>query len=297
MSRTSSSSTTTTTRTSNSSASINHQYQFSYDIDQDHIDYNFSISSSSTNSTESTLVPRKYGGFLHAKQKVPNVTKGGPPTFFSIIRSFFRCTSLCKLFPSYSCRWIALPSKVLAIAPSSSSPNLGRKFTGTLYGHKKGHVNFVVQLDPKSEPVLLLELGTSTAMLVKEMSSGLVRIALECEKKPSDQTNGGRGRSTSKIYLEPVWTMYCNGKKYGYAVSRTCNESDWHVLNTIHTVSAGAGVIPMDKTRMENWSDGELMYMRAKFDRVVGNRDSEAFYMLSPDGTGGPELSIFLLRI
>ncbi|MCL7050421.1 hypothetical protein MKW94_024483 [Papaver nudicaule] len=132
-------------------------------------------------------------------------------------------------------------------------------------------------------------------MLVKEMSSGLVRIALECEKKPSDQR--GRSASSSRIFQEPLWTMYCNGKKYGYAVSRTCSESDWHVLNTIQTVSAGAGVIPMDKTRMENWSDGELMYMRAKFDRVVGNRDSEAFYMLSPDGTGGPELSIFLLRI
>ncbi|KAI3990084.1 hypothetical protein MKX01_013570 [Papaver californicum] len=290
MSRSSSSS-TTTTRTSNSSASINHQYQYSYDIDRDHIDYNFSISSSATNSTgASSLVPRRY-----AKQKL-NVTKGGPLTFFSIIRSFFRCTSICKLFPSYSCHWITLPSKVLAIAPST--PNLGRKFTGTLYGHKKGHVNFAVQHDPTSEPVLLLELGTSTAMLVKEMSSGLVRIALECEKKPSDQTNGGwRGRSISKIFQEPMWTMYCNGKKYGYAVSRTCSESDWHVLNTIQTVSAGAGVIPMDKALMENWSDGELMYMRAKFDRVVGNRDSEAFYMLSPDGTGGPELSIFLLRI
>ncbi|RZC83453.1 hypothetical protein C5167_046238 [Papaver somniferum] len=295
MSRSSSSS-TTTTRTSNSSASINHQYQYSYDIDRDHIDYNFSISSSSTN-TEASLVSRKSGGSHHAKQKLSNVTKGGPLIFFSIIRSFFRCTSICKLFPSYSCHWINLPSKVLAIAPSSSSPNLGRKFTGTLYGHKKGHVNFAVQHDPKSEPVLLLELGTSTAMLVKEMSSGLVRIALECEKKPSDQTNGGRGRSTGKIFQEPMWTMYCNGKKYGYAVSRTCSESDWHVLNTIQTVSAGAGVIPMDKARMENWSDGELMYMRAKFDRVVGSRDSEAFYMLSPDGTGGPELSIFLLRI
>jgi uncharacterized protein (TIGR01570 family) len=43
-------------------------------------------------------------------------------------------------------------------------------------------------------------------------------------------------------------------------------------------------------------SEGELMYMRARFERVVGSRDSEAFYMLNPDGNGGPELSIFLLR-
>lgn len=44
-------------------------------------------------------------------------------------------------------------------------------------------------------------------------------------------------------------------------------------------------------------SEGELLYMRARFERVVGSRDSEAFYMLNPDGNGGPELSIFLLRI
>ena len=51
----------------------------------------------------------------------------------------------------------------------------------------------------------------------------------------------------------------------------------------------------------------EIMYMRAKFDRVIGSRDSEAFYMINPDcsssgdggkfNSGGPELSIFMLRI
>jgi uncharacterized protein (TIGR01570 family) len=39
------------------------------------------------------------------------------------------------------------------------------------------------------------------------------------------------------------------------------------------------------------------MYMRAKFERVVGSRDSEAFYMINPDGNAGPELSIYLLRV
>jgi hypothetical protein len=29
----------------------------------------------------------------------------------------------------------------------------------------------------------------------------------------------------------------------------------------------------------------------------VGSRDSEAFYMMNPDGSGGPELSIYLLRV
>jgi uncharacterized protein (TIGR01570 family) len=96
--------------------------------------------------------------------------------------------------------------------------------------------------------------------------------------------------------------MYCNGRKLGLAVSRTCGESDWHVLSTVRSVSVGAGVIPVvdDGKKGSRSSEGlgELLYMRARFERVVGSRDSEAFYMLNPDGSnGGPELSIFLLRI
>lgn len=94
--------------------------------------------------------------------------------------------------------------------------------------------------------------------------------------------------------------MYCNGRKCGYAVTRKCGESDWHVLRTVQRVSVGAGVIPVvddgGKSATSS-SEGELLYMRARFERVVGSRDSEAFYMLNPDGNGGPELSIFLLRI
>lgn len=154
-------------------------------------------------------------------------------------------------------------------------------------------MNFAVQDDPRSEPVLLLELAMSTAALVKEMSSGLVRIALECEK----------GRNL-RLFQEPRWSMYCNGRKTGYAVSRTCADWDWHVLSTVQTVSVGAGVIPMVEGGPKSGrsggsarSEGELLYMRARFERVVGSRDSEAFYMMNPDKNGGPELSIFLLRI
>ncbi|GMY18768.1 protein MIZU-KUSSEI 1 [Fagus crenata] len=136
----------------------------------------------------------------------------------------------------------------------------------------------------------------STSNLVKEMSSGLVRIALECDK-----VNNVVNVSTRKLFQEPTWTMYCNGRKCGYAVSRTCGEFDLHVLSTIQSVSVGAGVIPVvedvKKSGGGGGSEGELLYMRARFERVVGSRDSEAFYMMNPDGNGGPELSIFLLRI
>ncbi|KAK8593596.1 hypothetical protein V6N13_042836 [Hibiscus sabdariffa] len=202
--------------------------------------------------------------------------------FSSLLRSLLKIIAFPNFIPA-SCKWLTLPTHL------SITPSLGRKVTGTLFGHRRGHVSFAVQDDPRSEPVLLLELAMSTASLVKEMSSGLVRIALESEK--------GHGR-TRKLFHEPVWTMYCNGRKSGYAATRTCTESDWHVLSTVQSVSVGAGVIPVvEDAGKGGGSEGELLYMRAKFERVVGSRDSEAFYMLNPDNNGGPELSIFLLRI
>ncbi|XP_075474391.1 protein MIZU-KUSSEI 1 [Primulina tabacum] len=216
-----------------------------------------------------------------------NRTRSGVSTFLRSLLSFISFPSM--MLPS--CKWLTIPRTHL-----STTPSLGRKVTGTLFGHRRGHVSFSVQDDPRSEPVLLIEFGVSTSALVKEMSSGLVRIALECEKG-SPPSRGGR-RSSVSLFGEPLWTMYCNGRKCGHAVSRMCTESDWHVLSTVQSVSVGAGVIPVvDDGRKGGAWEGELLYMRARFERVVGSRDSEAFYMLNPDGNGGPELSIFLLRI
>ncbi|GAV91894.1 DUF617 domain-containing protein [Cephalotus follicularis] len=218
---------------------------------------------------------------------------------YSLVRSLFNMITIPNVIPT-TCKWLSIPSQL------SITPSLGRKVTGTLFGKRRGHVSFAVQDDPWSEPVLLLELAMSTSTLVKEMSSGLVRIALECEKFSSSDVPVQTGRVRSgKLFNEPLWTMYCNGRKCGYATSRTCGESDWqrwesywHVVNTVQRFSVGAGVIPVvDDGRKVSSEMGELLYMRAKFERVVGSRDSEAFYMLNPDNSGGPELSIFLLRL
>ncbi|XVF07200.1 hypothetical protein REPUB_Repub06bG0118200 [Reevesia pubescens] len=210
--------------------------------------------------------------------------------FSSLLRSVLKIIAFPNIIPT-TCKWLTLPTHL------SITPSLGRKVTGTLFGHRRGHVSFAVQDDPRSEPVLILELAMSTSSLVKEMSSGLVRIALECEKvsgRPPLQPG-----QTGRLFHEPMWTTYCNGRKSGYAVMRTCTESDWHVLSTVQSVSVGAGVIPVvEDARKGGGSElGELLYMRARFERVVGSRDSEAFYMMNPDNNGGPELSIFLLRI
>ncbi|KAL3533755.1 hypothetical protein ACH5RR_007276 [Cinchona calisaya] len=258
--------------------------------------------SSSCRSTQD-IIPSNY---MRSSAFVPDpseefsdrslVGRGGSPISFhrlnkaryglsTLLRSFLSIISFPAFIPT--CKWLVIPNLQLSITPS-----LGRKVTGTLFGNRRGHVSFAVQENPRSEPVSIIELAVTTATLVKEMSSGLVRIALECEKAVPH-----RGRPT-KLVHEPMWTMYCNGKKCGYALSRACTESDWHVLGTIKSVSVGAGVIPVvDDGLKDGASEGELLYMRAKFERVVGSRDSEAFYMMNPDGTGGPELSIFLLRI
>ncbi|XP_022743767.1 protein MIZU-KUSSEI 1-like [Durio zibethinus] len=209
--------------------------------------------------------------------------------FSSLIRSLLKIIAFPNIIPA-TCKWLTLPTHL------SITPSLGRKVTGTLFGHRRGHVSFAVQDDPRSEPVFLLELAMSTSSLVKEMSSGLVRIALECEKIPL--RTAAQPDRTGRLFHEPKWTMYCNGRKSGYAVTRTCTDSDLHVLRTVQSVSVGAGVIPVvEDAGKGGGSEGELLYMRARFERVVGSRDSEAFYMMNPDNNGGPELSIFLLRL
>ncbi|XVF56173.1 hypothetical protein PTKIN_Ptkin06aG0096300 [Pterospermum kingtungense] len=233
-------------------------------------------SSSSSSSPSSSL------------QRLHNVNS----RFSSLLCSFLKIIAFPNIIMPTTCKWLTLPAHL------STTPSLGRKVTGTLFGNRRGHVSFAVQDDPRSEPVLLLELAMSTSGLVKEMSSGLVRIALECEKAAG--RSAVQQNRTGRLFHEPMWTMYCNGRKSGYAVRRTCSESDWHVLRTVQSVSVGAGVIPVVENARKGGgtgSEGELLYMRAKFERVVGSRDSEAFYMMNPDNNGGPELSIFLLRI
>ncbi|XP_057507995.1 protein MIZU-KUSSEI 1-like [Actinidia eriantha] len=172
---------------------------------------------------------------------------------------------------------------------SHQHAGLGTRVFGTIFGYRRGHVHFAFQEDPKLTPAFFVELATSTSVLVREMASGLVRIALECEKKT--EKKGG------KLLDEPIWRTYCNGRKCGYAVRRECGPEEWKVLGRVGPVSMGAGVVPGSGNGSGSRSDGELMYMRAKFERVVGSKDSEAFYMMNPDGHGGPELSIYLLRV
>ncbi|XP_074271579.1 protein MIZU-KUSSEI 1-like [Silene latifolia] len=183
------------------------------------------------------------------------------------------------------------------ISPSCKFPEIaqggrvGSKITCTLFGYRKGRVSLAMQENPKCLPTLVIELAMQTNVLQKEMSLGMVRIALECEKNVE---------KVHKIRLldEPIWTMYCNGKKMGYGVKREAMDDDLNVMELLKAVSMGAGVLP-GKSEIEG-CDGELAYIRAHFEHVVGSKDSETLYMLSPDANAnvdGPELSIFFVRL
>lgn len=194
---------------------------------------------------------------------------------------------------------------VLTALGRNRSPQLGlrSRVVGTLFGSRRGHVHFAFQRDPNSHPAFLIELATPISGLVKEMASGLVRIALECDKEKEENKKAG-----GRLLEEPVWRTFCNGKKCGFASRRECGAKEWKILKAVEPISMGAGVLPVNEDAEsgggggcskegEGGSDGEIMYMRAKFERIVGSRDSEAFYMMNPDSNGAPELSMYLLRV
>ncbi|KAK4777210.1 hypothetical protein SAY86_005898 [Trapa natans] len=176
-----------------------------------------------------------------------------------------------------------------AFRTRSGSPlGLGTRVVGTLFGNRKGHVHFALQKDPAAPPALLVELASPISGLVREMTSGLVRISLESDKA-SDPPQ-------KRLLEEPLWRAYCNGKRCGFAARLECEPREWKVLKAVEMISTGAGVLPAAGDDDPD-HDGEIMYMRAKFERIVGSRDCEAFYMMNPDRNGSPELSVYLLRL
>ncbi|MCO5581773.1 hypothetical protein L7F22_035662 [Adiantum nelumboides] len=134
--------------------------------------------------------------------------------------------------------------------------------TGTIFGQRKGRVNFCVQEDPAGPPLLLLEIAIPTHLLVKEMQSGLLRITLECDKKNSIANNplylddSLSPSSIFPLFSEPVWSMYCNGRKVGFAMKKTAkSDSDPAtaiLMSLIQGVTSGAGVIPCQMTTNNN---------------------------------------------
>ncbi|KAK6258819.1 hypothetical protein SCA6_013293 [Theobroma cacao] len=158
--------------------------------------------------------------------------------------------------------------------------------TGTIFGYRRGKVSFCIQANSKStNPILLLEFAVPTAVLAREMQGGILRIALEC-------TSSGNDGNSDSVLSVPVWTMYCNGRKVGYAFKRRPSKADMDALRLMGSVVVGTGMI----SGKELDHDDELMYLRANFDRVRGSSHSESFHLIDPDGNIGQELSVFFFR-
>ncbi|KAJ4715585.1 protein MIZU-KUSSEI 1-like [Melia azedarach] len=230
--------------------------------------------------TSSSVSPTPAVGGKPSSLVQPSQKKKNKPKFFRVFRSVFR--SFPIVTPAM-CKMSVAPGNLSEKGNTSG----GRKVTGTLFGYRKGRVSLSIQENPRCLPTLVVELAMQTNVLQKEMGSGMVRIALECEKRPE--------KDKIKLLEEPLWSMYCNGKKTGYGVKREASEEDLHVMELLKAVSMGGGVLPGNSDA--EGPDGELAYIRAHFERVVGSKDSETLYMLSPEGNNGPELSIFLVRI
>ncbi|KAK3226283.1 hypothetical protein Dsin_006145 [Dipteronia sinensis] len=158
---------------------------------------------------------------------------------------------------------------------------------GTIFGQRRGHVWFCVQHDRLStRPILLLELSVPTNQLVKEMQSGLVRIALECARPEL---------CSCSLRSVPVWVVFCNGRKIGFAIRRKASFQNRLMLKTMQSMTVGAGVIPAGLGSSGSDTE-EIMYMRANYEHVVGSADSESFHLINPDESSGQEFSVFLLR-
>nr|GLL36953.1 protein MIZU-KUSSEI 1 [Ipomoea trifida] len=189
-------------------------------------------------------------------------------------------------------------SSYSALAAAAQPRSSKTMVVGTIFGHRRGgHVWFCVQHDRlNTKPYLLLELSITATTLTQEMGGGLVRIALEFK----DDDNGGGGAeselSRCPLHAIPLWTLFCNGRKLGFAVRRKPTQQTRFMLKTMQSISVGAGVIPSGSGFGPGDDPEELMYMRANYECIIGGADSESFHLINPDEGPGQEFSIYLLR-
>ncbi|KAL5075836.1 hypothetical protein RYX36_014820 [Vicia faba] len=173
--------------------------------------------------------------------------------------------------------------------PSSHSLIPSTTITGTIFGYRKGKVSFCIQSNSSStNPILLLQLAIPTSVLAKEMRGGTLRIVLE-------SVASGSCSNSDDLFSTPLWIMYCNGRKVGYAVKRKASRSDFEALSLMRCVSVGTGVINRKESCKQ---DDQLMFLRANFQRVSGSSKTncESFHLIDPEGSIGQELSIFFFR-
>jgi uncharacterized protein (TIGR01570 family) len=165
--------------------------------------------------------------------------------------------------------------------------------TVSLFGHHRGRVILAIHEDTRVSPLFLIELPMPTSVLHREISSRVVKLALESDTRRS---------AHRRLVEEYIWAVYCNGRKASYAIRRKEASNDerqrkeasydeCHVLRLLRTVSMGVSVLPPPAPEKDDGPDSEITYVRARVERVVGSKDSEVFYMINPEegGNGGDD--------
>ncbi|KAL1196394.1 Protein MIZU-KUSSEI 1 [Cardamine amara subsp. amara] len=178
---------------------------------------------------------------------------------------------------------------------ASTTSSNSTTFTGTIFGFRRGKVNFCIQATNSKtlNPIIvLLELTVPTEVLAREMQGGVLRIALEANN--NDGYDHSHEDSSSSLLTTPLWNMYCNGRNVGFAIKREPSKAELAALKVLTPVAEGAGVVNGEEINRDK-SD-HMMYLRASFKRVVGSFDSESFHLIDPHGIIGQELSIFFFR-
>ncbi|KAG2316888.1 hypothetical protein Bca4012_067791 [Brassica carinata] len=178
---------------------------------------------------------------------------------------------------------------------TSSATTNSSSFTGTIFGFRRGKVNFCIQATNTKtlNPIIvLLELTVPTELLAREMRGGVLRIALESNN--SDGYDSHQDSSSFSLLTTPLWNMYCNGRKVGFAIKREPSKAELAALKVLTPVTEGAGVVNGEE--INRAKSDHMMYLRASFKRVFGSFDSESFHLIDPRGIIGQELSIFFFR-
>jgi uncharacterized protein (TIGR01570 family) len=158
--------------------------------------------------------------------------------------------------------------------------------TGTIFGQKtdQGHLHLVIQMEPKTPPLIVLELASSTNFLRKAIVKEPLQFFLTCVKKDTSMS----------IWEERKWTEHVNGQVIGDASRLISEVTNLGFLDVIKHVTCGSGVIPDYEDRGVK---AELLYLRAKFEKMKWSFDAESLSMVRSDNKGCPDISICFSRV
>ncbi|KAH0892400.1 hypothetical protein HID58_054829, partial [Brassica napus] len=124
---------------------------------------------------------------------------------------------------------------------TSSTTTQVSSFTGTIFGFRRGKVNFCIQ-----------------ATNSKTLNPIIILLELTV---PTEGYHSHHYSSSFSLLTTPLWNMYCNGRRVGFAIKREPSKSELAALKVLTPVTEGAGVVNGEEINRDK-SD-HMMYLRA----------------------------------